>query len=86
MRHYSISVFPFCRLLDDQHIPLLQLLEDKAVAMAFSLESSFFDEYPLMFDNKNVAGMQHPKPSSAILKGQSREFMAVHYAESFLKP
>lgn len=73
-------------LLDDQDIPLSRLLQEEAFGMAFPLDSSFFDQYPLMFEEKDVAGMQHTKLDSAIPSDQLREFVTVKYTEPILEP
>ena len=47
-------------LLFEKHVPLLELLQDEAVGMAFPVDSQYFDQFPLIFEGKDVAGVQHP--------------------------
>ena len=44
-------------LLLEKHMPLEQVLQDEAVGMAFPVDSQYFDQFPLIFDGKDVAGV-----------------------------
>ena len=35
-------------LLEDQKVPLKDILDEEAIGMAFPVDSSYFDEYPLV--------------------------------------
>ena len=55
-------------LLEDQKIPLKDILDKEAIGMAFPVDSSYFDKYPLVYNASSepgtgdVAGRQHPRP------------------------
>ena len=55
-------------LLEDQKIPLKNLLDEEAIGMAFPVDSSYFEQYPLIYNtdvearNADVVGRQHPRP------------------------
>ncbi len=61
---YAKPSFINPELLKRQEIPLEDLLEDEAIGMAFPVDSCYFDQFPLIFDNVDtevdVVGMQHP--------------------------
>ena len=70
-------------LLDDQAITIDKLLEDEAIGMAFPVDATYFDNFPLIYaeDDKDVAGIQHPRHAShAILK----ELCLTKYGEKHL--
>ena len=50
-------------LLEKQSIPLDRLLEEEAVGMAFPIDATYFDQFPLIFDDSlsDIAGRQNPR-------------------------
>ena len=49
-------------LLLGKHMPLEEeVLQDEAVGMAFPADSKYFDQFPLVFEGKDIAGVQHPQ-------------------------
>ena len=50
-------------LLEKQSIPLDRLLEEEAVGMAFPIDATYFDQFPLIFDEglSDIAGRQNPR-------------------------
>ena len=50
-------------LLEKQSIPLDRLLEEEAVGMAFPVDATYFDQFPLIFDEglSDIAGRQNPR-------------------------
>ena len=54
-------------LLDNQKLSLKKLLEEEAIAMAFPVDSRYFDQFPLIYNTNfeghgDVAGRQYPRP------------------------
>ena len=69
--------------LEAENMPLDRLLEDEAVGMAFPVDSRYFDNFPLIFQSKDVAGVQHPQPKSRdVLHG----LVSAEYGERYLEP
>ena len=54
-------------LLDNQKLSLKNLLEEEAIAMAFPVDSRYFNQFPLIYNTNfeghgDVAGRQYPRP------------------------
>ena len=49
-------------LLLEKHTLLEEVLQDEAVGMAFPVDSKYFDQFPLVFEGIDIAGVQHPQP------------------------
>ena len=65
-----------------------KILEDEAVGMAFPIDSNYFEQYAAIYDDADVAGVQHPQPSVVDdvqdnVK-QLRELTSVKYGEQYL--
>jgi hypothetical protein len=74
------------QLLANQRLSLEDLLQDEAVAMAFPVDSKFFDQYPLIYDSDAVAALQHPQPEEDSCRSQLKEVIHTKYGEMFWIP
>ena len=62
MFRFSKPAFINPVLLENQNIPLERLLEEEAVGMAFPVNATYFDQFPLIFDElSDIAGRQNPR-------------------------
>ena len=73
-------------LLEDQKIPLKNLLEEEAIGMAFPVDSNYFDQFPLIYSTNNegsgdVAGRQYPRPEC---QANLQDIAYTKYGERFL--
>ena len=66
----SMKLFRFSKpafinpvLLENQNIPLERCLEEEAVGMAFPINETYFDQFPLIFDDglSDIVGRQSPR-------------------------
>ena len=77
-------------LLEHQDIPLEDLLEQEALGMAFPVDSRYFDQFPLIFDEgedkPDVVGMQHPQTPMMESQGALRDLVTTKYGEKDLEP
>ncbi len=87
---YAKPSFINPELLKCQEIPLEDLLEDEAIGMAFPVDSRYFDQFPLIFDNADtevdVVGMQHPQDSHFGVQQSVRDLVSTRYGETYLEP
>ena len=44
-------------LLLEKHMLLEEVLQDEAVGMAFPVDSKYFDQFPLVFEGIDIAGL-----------------------------
>ena len=44
---------------------LEEVLQDEAVGMAFPVDSKYFDQFPLVFEERDIAAVQHPQPQES---------------------
>ena len=72
-------------MLEKQNVALDVLLEDEAVGMAFPVDSRYFDNFPLIFEQKDVAGVQHPHPGTQC-REHLHQLTAAKYGEKYLEP
>ena len=52
-------------LLLEKHMLLEEVLQDEAVGMAFPVDSKYFDQFPLVFEERDIAAVQHPQPQES---------------------
>ena len=52
-------------LLLEKHMLLEEVLQDEAVGMAFPVDSKYFDQFPLVFEEIDIAAVQHPQPQES---------------------
>ena len=73
-------------LLLEKRMPLQDVLQDEAVAMAFPVDTRYFDQFPLIFDAKDVAGVQHPQPQVSECRETLQQLVTAQYGEKYLEP
>jgi len=77
-------------LLEQQDIALEDLLEEEALGMAFPVDSRYFDQFPVIYneeeDKADVAGMQHPQPPIRESREALRDLVTTRYGEKDLEP
>ena len=84
LRHFKPS-FAVSDLLEQQNIPLEKLLEDEAAGMAFPVDATYFDNFPLvrgepLLGPSDKAGKQFPKAEQDAL----RDLGQAKYGEKYL--
>ena len=73
-------------LLEAENMPLDRLLEDEAVGMAFPVDSRYFDNFALIFQSKDVTGVQHPQPGETKSRDVLHGLVSAKYGERYLEP
>ena len=74
------------QLLEKQAMSLDQLLQDEAVGIAFPIDATYFDQFPLIYDCEDVAGVQHPHYPHGDCQKDLQDLTAAKYGEKFLEP
>ena len=69
-------------LLESQNMPLDQFLDDKAVGMAFPVDSRYVDDFPLIYQSKDVG----PQPAESKTREMLHELVSAKYGEKYLEP
>ena len=78
------------QLLEQQEIPLEELLQDEAAGMAFPVDSRYFDQFPIIFDEddegSDVVGTQHPQAHKHESQKAVKDLVTTKYGEKDLEP
>ena len=55
--------------------------------MAFPVDSKYFDQFPLVFEGKDIAGhVQHPQPQVSECRNTLQQLVTAEYGEKYLEP
>ena len=83
---YMKPKFVNSQLPEKQAMSLDQLLHNEAVGMAFPIDATYFDLFPLIYDCEDVAGVQHPHYPHDDYQKDLQDLTAAKYGEKFLEP
>ena len=89
-RYQPQSVLVNPSLLEQQQIPLDDLLQQEAIGMIFPSSSEYFDQFPAIHSMQQEAGVQHPRKDLEEMMAraveQIQQLTTVHYGDKFLEP